>query len=482
MADEPTGNLDGATGVEVADLMFRLNREHGTTLVLVTHDVALAARCGRRLSLAAGRLVGDERTALSAASTEHAAPRAAPAAPRLARRRVARAGRGARARGRQRGHRRLLRRSREGRADAAGEPAARRRPHDLRRSPAAARVRRQRARARTRDDAGHPLQQHGAAQCAAGRRRGRRADRREGRRRRLSVARRDHAGGRGPARRRADAAHSRTRRSMARLRGSPIAWASRSAIRSRWAKRRSRSARSCRRSRKCGRGVRAGSQAPAQHRRRSRDQPAAARQSRDVAAAGRRPRGTRRARHVSRLAVDANEGGPAAGNRARPASRSAADARSRGKIPRARRAGRGAARRGRRRARRVALPAPASRCGGDVPLLRREGRADARALLRAVPRAGRSRLRRRRGAGAGGPASAGDAAGVRRRDRLAAPDVDCRALPRSRRECCCCSASRCRRWSRSRTCRRCACCAATCRVRAPAACSPTCSARRRSRC
>jgi putative ABC transport system ATP-binding protein len=63
MADEPTGNLDGATGTEVADLMFRLNREHGTTLVLVTHDIALAARCGRRLSLATGRLVGDERTA-----------------------------------------------------------------------------------------------------------------------------------------------------------------------------------------------------------------------------------------------------------------------------------------------------------------------------------------------------------------------------------------------------------------------------------
>jgi putative ABC transport system ATP-binding protein len=65
MADEPTGNLDGATGVEVADLMFRLNREHGTTLVLVTHDVSLAARCGRRLSLAAGRLVGDERSELA---------------------------------------------------------------------------------------------------------------------------------------------------------------------------------------------------------------------------------------------------------------------------------------------------------------------------------------------------------------------------------------------------------------------------------
>ena len=61
MADEPTGNLDNATGVEVVDLMFRLNREHGTTLLLVTHDVALASRCARRLSLAAGRLVGDER-------------------------------------------------------------------------------------------------------------------------------------------------------------------------------------------------------------------------------------------------------------------------------------------------------------------------------------------------------------------------------------------------------------------------------------
>jgi putative ABC transport system ATP-binding protein len=63
MADEPTGNLDVATGVEVADLMFRLNREHGTTLVLVTHDVGLATRCARRLSLEGGRLVGDERRA-----------------------------------------------------------------------------------------------------------------------------------------------------------------------------------------------------------------------------------------------------------------------------------------------------------------------------------------------------------------------------------------------------------------------------------
>ncbi len=61
MADEPTGNLDGATGGEIADLMFRLNRERGTTLLLVTHDVTVASRCARRLSLAAGHLVGDER-------------------------------------------------------------------------------------------------------------------------------------------------------------------------------------------------------------------------------------------------------------------------------------------------------------------------------------------------------------------------------------------------------------------------------------
>ena len=59
MADEPTGNLDNATGAEVADFMFRLNRERGTTLLLVTHDAGIASRCARRLSLAAGRLVGD---------------------------------------------------------------------------------------------------------------------------------------------------------------------------------------------------------------------------------------------------------------------------------------------------------------------------------------------------------------------------------------------------------------------------------------
>jgi putative ABC transport system ATP-binding protein len=57
MADEPTGNLDAATGAEIIDLIFAMNREAGTTLVLVTHDEALAARCGRVLRLAAGRLV-----------------------------------------------------------------------------------------------------------------------------------------------------------------------------------------------------------------------------------------------------------------------------------------------------------------------------------------------------------------------------------------------------------------------------------------
>ena len=66
MADEPTGNLDAATGLEIADLMFSLNREHGTTLLLVTHDATLAERCERRLSLAGGKLVADERRAAHA--------------------------------------------------------------------------------------------------------------------------------------------------------------------------------------------------------------------------------------------------------------------------------------------------------------------------------------------------------------------------------------------------------------------------------
>ncbi len=55
-ADEPTGNLDTATGKRVMDLLFDLNREKNTTLLLVTHDSDLAARCDRRLELVAGRL------------------------------------------------------------------------------------------------------------------------------------------------------------------------------------------------------------------------------------------------------------------------------------------------------------------------------------------------------------------------------------------------------------------------------------------
>jgi putative ABC transport system ATP-binding protein len=57
LADEPTGSLDFATGEKVMELMFELNRERGTTLVLVTHDRAIATRCERRIEIEAGALV-----------------------------------------------------------------------------------------------------------------------------------------------------------------------------------------------------------------------------------------------------------------------------------------------------------------------------------------------------------------------------------------------------------------------------------------
>jgi len=58
-ADEPTGNLDQKTGQHIIDLIFSLNKEHGTTLVLVTHDPAIANHCDRRLTLAGGKIVNN---------------------------------------------------------------------------------------------------------------------------------------------------------------------------------------------------------------------------------------------------------------------------------------------------------------------------------------------------------------------------------------------------------------------------------------
>ena len=62
-ADEPTGNLDSRTGDHIMDLMFDLNRDSSTTLILVTHDKALAGRCEREIGLDAGRLISDSKAA-----------------------------------------------------------------------------------------------------------------------------------------------------------------------------------------------------------------------------------------------------------------------------------------------------------------------------------------------------------------------------------------------------------------------------------
>lgn len=63
LADEPTGNLDRATGLMVMDLLFEIRAQLGTTLLLITHDPALADRCERQLSMADGLVTGDSRVA-----------------------------------------------------------------------------------------------------------------------------------------------------------------------------------------------------------------------------------------------------------------------------------------------------------------------------------------------------------------------------------------------------------------------------------
>ena len=60
VADEPTGNLDETTGASIVDLMFALKRDRGATLILVTHDLALAARCDRTVRLRSGRIEQDD--------------------------------------------------------------------------------------------------------------------------------------------------------------------------------------------------------------------------------------------------------------------------------------------------------------------------------------------------------------------------------------------------------------------------------------
>lgn len=60
LADEPTGNLDGQTGEQVMSLLFGLAQDHGATLMLITHDKAIAARCNRQVTLVDGRIVADQ--------------------------------------------------------------------------------------------------------------------------------------------------------------------------------------------------------------------------------------------------------------------------------------------------------------------------------------------------------------------------------------------------------------------------------------
>jgi putative ABC transport system ATP-binding protein len=65
VADEPTGNLDETNGASIVDLLFALKRERGATLVLVTHDAGLAAKCDRTIRLRSGVIVAPETTPLA---------------------------------------------------------------------------------------------------------------------------------------------------------------------------------------------------------------------------------------------------------------------------------------------------------------------------------------------------------------------------------------------------------------------------------
>jgi putative ABC transport system ATP-binding protein len=76
LADEPTGNLDGATGRQVIDLLFAAQARHGTTLVLITHDRELARQCQRTVHLADGRILGEDAERAHGEAASATGPRA----------------------------------------------------------------------------------------------------------------------------------------------------------------------------------------------------------------------------------------------------------------------------------------------------------------------------------------------------------------------------------------------------------------------
>ena len=90
LADEPTGNLDSETGAQIIELLLRLNRERGATILLVTHDAALAGRAERVIALRDGRVVGGSAAIERCADVTRAAAREGRAATRESRRHIAR--------------------------------------------------------------------------------------------------------------------------------------------------------------------------------------------------------------------------------------------------------------------------------------------------------------------------------------------------------------------------------------------------------